>query len=606
MKIHGTLILCLILVILVAIIYSQNQKETFTDSLVSPYMDSVYKDQGIELCDVLSSSNYMARNYVDSLRIMKWKPSEKDPQYNNYIASQKDHDYCFFFAESDKGLLKVDSNLGYMPVKDPLASFSNCSKDNSLFKDTSFITDVFESTGFDKTHRLPYKKCVLQINKQNANDSNVNAFWDGFSGGNNQAFCQGMVNALQNEVNGYKNKVDEVNKNLKPYHEKYKSTTQLMETLQKCKKDNIQLEKNLNDNTKKLKELQAKIDNANKKYSTLTDDARKQLDKINIQLNQKESELLGLKNKNQYVLEIDLENLQNNISSYTIKRDGCTKELNTVTEKYNQVANDHNNVMNIYKKITIDLGQCEKKLRELLGNIDENKPIKANYVKQLIDIQDNLFKCLTEQERLKSEEAYWKSRLEQVTKDLQECSKELANLLAEIETLKTQREALINEIEDIKRRCRNDQSQFNLATVEMHREAAREIINTEQQRCAASIAMRKRKVELLNEINGILLQANSCDRVIAACKCYKRIADFGWNDEGTSVSRAKTSSGRIVEIRKYIQAAPFIQFTGADGNKTQILRLTRTRKKKGGGSYVDVAGAITVGGLRGASMFAQV
>lgn len=603
---HGIIILVLVLVFLTCLLvfHKYHNMEHYQDRIVPAYVDAVYKDQGIEPCSILASSNYMATNYIDSLRIRKWKPRENDSDFVKYAKSQPGSDYCYFFMDSDKRLLKTNDNPGYAPIMDPLSTFSNCSKENTIFR-APVVTNVFESTGFDKTHNLPYKKCVLELNRDLATESNVNTFWDGFSGANNNAFCQGMANALQIEIASYKSRIASFLKQINPFRGKYTSTDNLKTILDECHVENKRLDNQLHEGKANLANLQKEINTENDKYSLVIAGARKQLTDINEALKLGESELTTLTNNNRYILDVDLDQVQKDIINYTRLRDACFSEFTNVTDQYDQLFAKHSDLTQVYRQLTMDLGNCEKLVRELNANIEENKPVKAEFEQKLIDIKDALFKCTTEQSRLLKEEDFWKSKMKQVTDDLTKCMQTRATLEAEIESLKSQKEAFIREIEEIKRRCRDDQSQFNMATVTMHREASKEIIATEQQRCSASIAMRKRRTELLNELNGILLQANSCDRVVASCRCYKRMAEFGWNDEGlTSPIRATTTSGRIVEVRKNLVAAPFIQFVG--NRKSAILRITRTRKKKGSGSYIEVAGAINVNGIRSVIMYSQI
>jgi len=603
------LIILFIMVLIIILVYEshKSQYEHFNaDSLKPDYVNTVYHDKGIEACRALSASNYMATNFIDSLRMRVWKPLSTDQHYKEYLEAKSNSEFCYYFMDNDKRILKTNEfPNGYSPITDPLANAASCKKENPVFKDHDFITNVFESTGYDSTHNLPYKKCVMQINKEQATPEVVESFWKSFVGDNNKAFCEGMANTIQAEIKAYIDKIKELTHMIIPFRKKYVSTDKLKEGLDKCIDHNKALVENLKHETAVLKTLQTNIQKSNEEYAQKISEVRKQLGLLNEQIGIRESDLVQLKNNYQYVLTVNLQELKDNINEFTKRRDACYVDLSSITQQYEKVAKEHQNVTANYRMLSLKLANCEKQTRDILAMLEEKKPQLLDYQEKLANVRTQLLTCQTEQARLLTEQEYWKENLQQVTSDYNKCLKAKAALEAEIASFKVQKDMLIREIEEIKRRCRDDQSQFNLATVEIHKEASKEIINTEQQRCSASIAMRKRRIELLNEINGILLQANNCDRIVASCKCYKRVHEFAWNDEGTTNTRAWTTSGRIVEIRKYLQAAPYIQFTSANGEKSAMLRLTKTRKKKGGGSYVDVAGPITIRRLRSAALFAQ-
>lgn len=581
--------------------------EHFVDaSLSQAYVNAVYDDKGVKPCTVLTSDNYMSTHYVDTLRIKQWKPTDNDPRYKEYQMSHSNSDYCYFFMDDDKKILKTeDFPYGYAPNVDPLANFSNCSKDNTLFKDQPLVQEVFESTGYDKSHNLPYKKCVIKIDKAEAKKEDVvNSFWSNFSRGD--AFCEGMAKTLQAEVKSYQDKIKELTKRVAQYRNKYKTPNDLKASLSTCQSTNSQLAGTINENGKQLKNLQNKIQQSNEQYAASIRDLRQQIDALKQQFNVKNSDFTQLSYNQKYILQMDIKELEKSISSMTQKRNKCVTDLTALNTRYNKLKAEHDRVTQEYRQITVDLGSCERELRDTNTAIEEQKPIFMELKKKLVQLKEDLIRCDTDQKSLLKEEAWWRARFKRTSDDYNRCAQARAKLEAQIASLKQEKNALINEIEEIKKRCRDDQSQFNMASVGIHRDASKEIISTEKQRCSASIAMRQRKVELLNEINGILLQANSCDRIVAACKCFKKVAEFPWNDEGVEGSRAWTTSGRIDEIRKHLSAAPFIQFRWTDGRKSGIYQITKTRKKKGGGSYIDIIGAVGANDARTAAMYQQV
>lgn len=605
----------LVIAALLATLFQQKSRqpirETFVDNVSPNFLDAMYQAKGIEPCSIISGSNYMSTNYIDPLRIRKWKPTESDPKYGQWLATNSNQEYCYFLMDDDKRMLKTEEYPdGYASAVDPLANFQNCTKGNSLFKETPFVKDVFESTGYDATHNLPYKKCIIQIDRAEAEPPEaVDAFWRGFGGANNNAFCEGIANTLKAEANAYINKAKELANELNPFRQTYQSVSNARTSLSNCLQQNANLTKTISASNEKLTALQSMIGSSNEKYGLTILELQNQLDPLREALNVKTSDLTNLNNQYNVVLTQDIKQIIEEIQKATIQRDRCRTEFASVSRQLADAKAFYERLNASYRQLTVDHSNCEKVTREVMANIEDQKPVLLDFEQKLATTREQIEKCKTEQARLVQEERFWNEKLRATRNDFDKCSDARAKLEAQIAILKDIKDALIKEIEEIKRRCRDDQSSFNMATVNIHRESAKEIIATEQQRCSASIAMRKRRVELINEINGILAQANSCDRMIATCKCYKRVASFGWNDEGKSGSRFKTTSGRVHNVRKNIGSAPFIRFEGKNGEKSGMLRISKTRKKPGifgkARSYIEVAG--TYGGRADTvSMFQQV
>jgi hypothetical protein len=594
MIVRNLLILFICIGAVILYFYFQKKDVLFIESFVglnNGYVDAMYKEKGLEPCTGLSHSNYMSSNYIDTMRIGKWKPTEGDSHYKDYMTSSNS-DYCYFFMD-DKQILKTDEEPnGYAPIADPLSTVMSCDKGHSLFRDINFVTDVFESTGFDATHTLPYKKCVLKMNSEGlSNQESVGKLWDKFSGANNNAFCEGMVNTLQNEAGVYMNEIKKLDEQLKPYRLKYISVSKLSTSLSNCTATNIQLNSDIKISSTKLSDLQLQIVGSNKTGLVKIEDIRKRLDTVTSEVNAKQSGLTQLANNFKFITTPKLNSLLQAISDIMSKKTVCITSLSSVTAALDALQKNYDIKTKQFQQINLDLASCERQMRELLAQIALKTPIYDDVVQKLKDLQIAVYQCQVDQSKLLQEEQFWKDKLRITTENYNKCVQARATLEANIASEKLKKDAFMKEIEEIKRRCRDDQSSFNLSTVDIHRDAAKEIISTEQQRCAASIAMRKRKTELLNELNGIANQVNNCDRVVATCKCFKVIASFGWNDRGSRGGRAETTSGRIVEIRKYVDASPYIKFVNGSV-ESGPYRITKTRKKKGSGSYIDVAGTI--------------
>lgn len=594
-----TLLLFTFVTVCVWLIYRKSQKqleEKYTnqpyDGVNRDYLNAVYAEKGIEACSILSGSNYMSSNYVDTLRFRKWKPLHTDPDYQLFATTQSNNEYCYFFMDDDKQMLKTNEYPnGYAPVVDPLAKFSECSKlGNDLFKNTSVITNVFESTGYDANHNLPYKKCIMQVDRAAASSpESIDQFWQSFGDANNGAFCQGIANTLLAEGNAYIFKRDQLHNKIQPYRSIYTSVPTLISSLNGCLATNEGLTSAISASNARLAALQQAIGASNSYYQPLLAAKLSALESLNQQKTTKTTDLVSLSNNLYHVLIPNINDVQAKHRSISTHRTTCRTNLNIKREALLQAQNAHEVLTENYRRLDIDHANCEKLLREMNGNITLQRPLRQDILEKLSNIKQRVYACNTEQNTLRIEEARLRALLNRVRNEYDKCANTRAVVEAEIARLKSQKTMLINEIEEVKRRCRDDQSNFNLATINIHRESAKEIIATEQQRCAASISLRKRKAELLNEIKGVMLRADDCDTIIARCKCKVPVAEFPWNDNrgylsGYSGRKLNTTTGRIVEVRKHLSTAPFIRFNG----QGEMYKIISTKKHKGGDSYITV------------------
>jgi hypothetical protein len=144
----------------------------------------------VEACGILEShsdgigdNEYNVMNSVlKGYRFNKWKPSENDPAK----AQMKDDKmYCYMYNDRDNNI------ADYM-----VSGESACDKQNPLFADNPMITNVFANSYTDRTHVLPIKKCVVEIDPNAATVSNVEHMWKKWG----QSHCDVLSSSLRDEL----------------------------------------------------------------------------------------------------------------------------------------------------------------------------------------------------------------------------------------------------------------------------------------------------------------------------------------------------------------------------------------------------------------------
>ena len=592
----GVIIITIIILILLASLYIHLYKtrkassiETFTNNtLDTSYVKSVYTKEGVTPCMILANTSAASSNYIDTMRIREWKPQNSDPFFADFSDSNATSSYCYFFKDDDKQILSTNTLDGYANIKDPLATVATCAKSDPLFKDSTIVTRMFESTGYDTSHSLPYKKCILELDKSQVTEETKKHFWGQF-GENDEVFCQGIQNNLQSEIDAYAAKLADLSSKLEPYRTLYTSTTNLKNELDTCLNTNKTLTSDIATKNTQLQDLQTRISQTNTEMTSSIGALDTQMRNLYNQIQSKQGELLKLDNTFKQVLTKNIEKLGDDMTRISSARDKCLSDLYTIKSTSEAEQKILDVITANYRKLNDEFMMCEKLLREVTASLEQERPNLLDIIQKLENIKELLIKCNVDQQRLMEEENFWKKLVKVTQDDFNRCNSERGKVEARVASLKQSKDALLNEIEEIKKRCRDDQSNFNMATVTIHREAANNIMDTAKEMCKSSIAMRQRRVELLNEIDGILQEVNSCDRITTACKCYKFVQSVPWNDRGISGVRLDTTSGRIQAIRPPLDSgAQYVRFVHAGGERTGFYRLTKTRKKKGSGSYITV------------------
>lgn len=583
-------------------------------TLDNNYNKQLYQTNGIKKCTVLNvKDSAIASNYIDNLRIRTWQPAQSNPLYTQYDKDKNTHDYCYYFVDSNNFIPSDNTKDPLAPLQDPLATISNCSRNSGLFKDTPFIDDVFLDSNYDVTNTLPYDKCVIKINKQKATPSNLTRFWeDNFK--SNDAFCQGFVKTVNHEVNRYKTMIGDLVNKVTPYRRRHQSISVLDQKIATVAQSNVQLQgKTIPKKEKELYSLQKHINKENDKLTnqikSYTSDV---FDKYGI-----------LVTKNSYYNESS-NNLLVLDESHTAFKDAftysnqlkmkCDKELQGATKQFDGLAKIHTDLRTSYNVVYDELSQCNKEVFTINSNISRAQVLQKELLETHSNVSKELNECQLRRKPLPPEESYLKDALNQHYNAFLSCEKERAQVSADVGQVERQNKAIQDEIDDIKKRCRNQKVSYDMIQVDVDRAAAQNLVTNQQRACETAQSLRKRKMEIIDDIANLQMQYakvvgqnKSCKRQTEICGCYKKVGEEVWNDNGISGNRAYTTSGRIDFVRGVIgdgkqHTNGFVRWH-VEGKhdkkrwKTPVYRLLNTKRDRGDSdNYVEVDGIINTNG----------
>ena len=177
--------------------------------------------EAVEICDILEYDNYIdpdmsnsveevviyatMRNILDAGRIKRYKPKDR-------TAMDKNKEYCFIYDDPISDL------------QDTMMLGEDCAITNPQFANNPMISNVFVDTKQDNVYKLPYRKCVLEIDKKNVNRDNLVKFYKFHTG---KMTCDDKILAIIN-------KLDKITKEYVDLYERYRT----------LKKQNIELNAN--------------------------------------------------------------------------------------------------------------------------------------------------------------------------------------------------------------------------------------------------------------------------------------------------------------------------------------------------------------------------
>lgn len=510
----------------------------------------------IQKC-LLNTNNDSSSDFISTYRLK---------EYPQDIISTGSEKKCYIYSSSNINL-PSDINM----------TASDCTYYN--FRNNPLISNVYLDPSPITTHEAPFDKCVFEFNQDNASLSNILSFNESLS---NSSVCSVLYTSKLQEVNDarFSNSILSTNiATLKNANSISYNTVNALDALRTACSNNIQ--QSLSDYTtsnEMLTTLQRNITSVKNNLELQITETSNNINAVNSTLQQKWQNLSASRDNYDLNVYPNYVRQYNSNQNLILQRNNCLSNLDNIKRNLLETQTQYEIKKDLFQKSNDDTIICQNSVVSLSNELSTIRN-EINKKDELItnlnrNINSNNITLNARRIELLGHKTFYSTHLSKYLN----CTSNVSILNAEVDSLKRQKDMLITDIEDIKKRCRNDQSSFNMATINMQKDIAQEIIASEQQKCAASIAMRKRKTELQNEINGILSQGKECSRIVAACKCYKKVATFGWNDRvrnGNRLTEFKTSTGRIDEVRKVLAAAPYIKFNGVG----EFATVTKTRRK---------------------------
>lgn len=196
-----TFIIIFILCLFLFLFFKSNRtknKEHFknknTEEIKQKYENDLIDYSGTEACDYLKTENVeMEQKTIDTMhavlngfRLNKWKPSEKE---GTRMKEKKDKKYCYLYDDDENNM------------KD-LMMIQGCDS----FKNNEIISDTFTTNYVDRTHTIPIKKCVLEIDPKKLVNSNINDFWKTWE----QNRCEYLTTRYKKEIKDEQKAFDEL------------------------------------------------------------------------------------------------------------------------------------------------------------------------------------------------------------------------------------------------------------------------------------------------------------------------------------------------------------------------------------------------------------
>jgi hypothetical protein len=149
---------------------------------------SYKRANGIESCEILKTNNEsignaeygMMERMLGGFRLNKWKPVDDNKKKSN-------REYCYMYDD------RVNNISDYMS-----SGVGVCDLSNPLFRDNPMITNVFIDETEDKTHVLPLRKCVIELDANMVRPESINRFWSQW--GSESTHCDHLTGDLRGEL----------------------------------------------------------------------------------------------------------------------------------------------------------------------------------------------------------------------------------------------------------------------------------------------------------------------------------------------------------------------------------------------------------------------
>lgn len=423
------------------------------------------------------------RNVLEAGRIKKFKPKDRTTLDN------KNKEYCFIYDDPIADL------------QDKMMINKECNIHNVLFKDNPMISDVFVDNKQDNVYKLPYRKCVLEIDKKNVNRENLVTFYKHHDG---NMSCDDKIFSLIQKVN-IKTKeyvaLYKKYKNLQKKHALLKGAYEkLISDLDICFKEREKLIKELEDlisdkkrnaalfaeNTLKSKECNKNFKSAENIRDVYMQQKTTEKEEANLNLSSAVQEL-NLCNKKRDELYPDknryIHTLTESTQDVRVTRDDnlkfvkelakCQDDLSKETERMNDFdkknslcfpyIEDAANCKRVKTKCDIDLTDCNVK-KDVIWNKSEIE--RGKHEKCSKDLPPNITSrdiCYKQVDTLMDDNKQKKVIIDNndetisgLWKDVKQCGIDLGRVNEEIKGMQQINTDLYNELGKTNKLCAND------------------------------------------------------------------------------------------------------------------------------------------------------
>lgn len=324
----------------------RKNKEHFLE-LNTRTRDIIRENQGLEKCNILyqnlenmSNESFQTMiNYVDGLRLKKWKPYEDDL---NLDANYNKENYCYLYDDSS------NKTQDYILTD----NVNSCSKNNPLFS-SALIKRVFSTQTKDKAHNIPIRKCVFEIDKEKLKDADIlNKFWQDWHEKDCQTITFDMRDTLRQK------KEDERHLASEKYLQEQALALQI--TI------NEEQDHFLSECMLRLDEIHRQLQNIIKVYESTKEEKNQILsilNQLNIDIEMVTQELNTLLEQKRNTLE--------EIEFYETKLNNCQREFNDCERE----KADFQSTIDTYKEINEQLHQSIIDLRERINRLRDERDI---------------------------------------------------------------------------------------------------------------------------------------------------------------------------------------------------------------------------------------
>lgn len=141
-------------------------------------LNKLYDWQGVERCDALNAQDFGWRAQMDTsavtamdafvggFRMREWKPTpDNNAAATGVTHAKPGYQYCYLYDNSNQVADLRDRTL------------SSCDTLKQRLGNPEVLVRTFTDKGSDKSHSLPYQKCVLEIDQSKMSVASLNDFW---------------------------------------------------------------------------------------------------------------------------------------------------------------------------------------------------------------------------------------------------------------------------------------------------------------------------------------------------------------------------------------------------------------------------------------------